>query len=99
MIFFVAKYQMNSRYLALAAAFIATTIYGINHTVAKEVMPVYIGSAGFIMLRLLGATALFWLISLFTPKEKIEPKDILKIVFASILGGFTDALQEYREGI
>ena len=49
MIFFVAKYQMNSRYLALAAAFIATTIYGINHTVAKEVMPVYIGSAGFIM--------------------------------------------------
>ena len=50
---------MNSRYLALAAAFIATTIYGINHTVAKEVMPVYIGSCGFIMLRLLGATAFF----------------------------------------
>ena len=75
MIFFVAKFQMNSRYLALAAAFIATTIYGINHTVAKEVMPVYIGSAGFIMLRLLGATVLFWMISFFTPKEKIEYRD------------------------
>ena len=96
MIFFVAKYQMNSRYLALAAAFIATTIYGINHTVAKEVMPIYIGSAGFIMLRLLGATALFWLISLFTPKEKIEPKDILKIVFASILGMCTNMLAFFR---
>ncbi len=96
MIFFVAKYQMNSRYLALAAAFIATTIYGINHTVAKEVMPVYIGSAGFIMLRLLGATALFWLISLFTPKEKIESKDILKIVFASILGMCTNMLAFFR---
>ena len=96
MIFFVAKYQMNSRYLALAAAFIATTIYGINHTVAKEVMPFYIGSAGFIMLRLLGATALFWLISFFTPKEKIESKDILKIVFASILGMCTNMLAFFR---
>ena len=45
---------MNKRYLALIAAFLATTIYGINHTVAKEVMPVFIGSSGFIMLRLLG---------------------------------------------
>ena len=96
MIFFVAKYQMNSRYLALAAAFIATTIYGINHTVAKEVMPVYIGSAGFIMLRLLGATVLFWMISFFTPKEKIESKDILKIVFASILGMCTNMLAFFR---
>ncbi|GIS01122.1 MAG: hypothetical protein CM15mP102_19420 [Flavobacteriales bacterium] len=45
---------MNKRYLALIAAFLATSIYGINHTVAKEVMPIYIGSSGFIMLRLLG---------------------------------------------
>ena len=97
MIFFVAKFQMNSRYLALAAAFIATTIYGINHTVAKEVIPVYIGSAGFIMLRLLGATALFWLISLFTPKEKIESKDILKIVFASILISSTSEKKSYGQ--
>ena len=43
---------MNSRYLALIAAFLATSIYGINHTIAKEVMPIYIGSSGFIMLRL-----------------------------------------------
>ena len=87
---------MNKRYLALIAAFLATSIYGINHTVAKEVMPVYIGSSGFIMLRLLGATLIFWLISLFTPNEKIEKKDFLKILLASILGMCVNMLAFFR---
>ena len=87
---------MNKRYLALIAAFLATSIYGINHTVAKEVMPIYIGSSGFIMLRLIGATVIFWLISLFTPNEKIEKKDFLKILLASILGMCINMLSFFR---
>ena len=87
---------MNKRNLALIAAFLATSIYGINHTVAKEIMPIYIGSSGFIMLRLLGATSIFWLISLFAPKEKIERGDFLKIVFASILGMCINMLAFFR---
>lgn len=87
---------MNKRYLALIAAFLATSIYGINHTVAKEVMPIYIGSSGFIMLRLIGATLIFWLISLFTPNEKIEKKDFLKILLASILGMCINMLAFFR---
>jgi drug/metabolite transporter (DMT)-like permease len=87
---------MNKRNLALIAAFLATSIYGINHTIAKEVMPIYIGSSGFIMLRLLGATSIFWLISLFAPKEKIERGDFLKIIFASILGMCTNMLAFFR---
>ena len=87
---------MNKRYLALIAAFLATSIYGINHTLAKEVMPIYIGSSGFIMLRLLGATLIFWLISLFTPNEKIEKKDFLKILLASILGMCVNMLAFFR---
>jgi drug/metabolite transporter (DMT)-like permease len=87
---------MNKRYLALIAAFLATSIYGINHTIAKEVMPIYIGSSGFIMLRLLGATLIFWLISLFTPNEKIEKKDFLKILLASILGMCVNMLAFFR---
>ena len=87
---------MNKRYLALIAAFLATSIYGINHTVAKEVMPVYIGSSGFIMLRLLGATLIFWLISLFIPNEKIEKKDFLKILLASTLGMCINMLAFFR---
>ena len=87
---------MNKRYLALIAAFLATSIYGINHTVAKEVMPIYIGSSGFIMLRLLGATLIFWTISLFTPNEKIEKGDFLKILLASILGMCINMLAFFR---
>jgi len=87
---------MNKRILALIAAFLATTIYGINHSVAKEVMPIYIGSSGFIMLRLLGATTLFWIISLFSPKEVIEKKDYIKILFASILGMCINMLSFFR---
>ncbi|MDC0923430.1 DMT family transporter [Flavobacteriaceae bacterium] len=87
---------MNKRNLALIAAFLATSIYGINHTIAKEVMPIYIGSSGFIMLRLLGATSIFWLISLFAPKEKIERGDFLKIIFASILGMCVNMLAFFR---
>jgi drug/metabolite transporter (DMT)-like permease len=87
---------MNKRYLALIAAFLATSIYGINHTVAKEVMPIYIGSSGFIMLRLLGATLIFWIISLFTPNEKIEKRDFFKILLASILGMCINMLAFFR---
>ena len=87
---------MNKRNLALIAAFLATSIYGINHTIAKEVMPIYIGSSGFIMLRLLGATSIFWLLGLFAPKEKIERVDFLKIIFASILGMCINMLAFFR---
>jgi len=90
------NFGMNKRYLALIAAFLATSIYGINHTLAKEVMPVYIGSSGFIMLRLLGASLIFWLIGLFTPNEKIEKKDFLKILLAAILGMCINMLAFFR---
>ncbi|WP_190810149.1 DMT family transporter [Flagellimonas sp. S3867] len=77
---------MSKRTLALLAALGATTIYGINHTLAKGVMPHYVGAFGFIMLRLGGATILFWAISIFGPKEKIEKKDWGRIFFCSLLG-------------
>ena len=64
---------MNKRILALLAAFGATTIYGLNHTIAKVIMPEYIGAFGLVMLRVVGATVLFWIISLpFLTKKSIE---------------------------
>lgn len=77
---------MSKRTLALLAALTATTIYGINHTVAKGAMPDYVGPFGFIMLRLGGATLFFWAISIFGPKEQIEKKDWLRILACSLLG-------------
>lgn len=77
---------MSKRTLALLAALGATTIYGINHTVAKGVMPIYVKPFGFIMLRVVGAAILFWGISVFGPKEKVERKDWGRILACAVLG-------------
>lgn len=77
---------MSKRTLAILAALSASIIYAINHTVAKGVMPNYVGAFGFVMLRLGGASILFWIISIFGPKEKIEKKDWLRIFLCSLLG-------------
>ena len=77
---------MQRKIFALGAATLATTIYGINHTVAKSVMPIYIGSLGFVLLRVLGATILFWVISLFFDSKQIEKKDRLTILKCGLFG-------------
>ncbi|RKR14993.1 drug/metabolite transporter (DMT)-like permease [Maribacter vaceletii] len=77
---------MNTRTLAILAAIGATTIYGINHTIAKGVMPTYVKPFGFIMLRLVGATLLFWAVSFFVPKEIIEKKDWGRVLICAITG-------------
>lgn len=73
-------------HLALAAAYI---IFGVNIVTTKDV-----SNSGIIppqvlfTMRALGASTLFWLISLFLPKEKIPLSDLWKIALASILGLF-----------
>ena len=87
---------MKSRALALLAAFGATAIYGMNHTIAKVVMPHYIAPFGFIMLRVVGACILFWLVSFFIPKEAIERKDFLRIAFTALFGMCINMLMFFK---
>ena len=77
---------MNKRTLAILAALGATTIYGLNHTIAKGVMPTYVKPFGFIFLRLFGATLLFWGISIFGPKEKLERLDWGRLLVCAFFG-------------
>lgn len=77
---------MNARLLALLAATAASTIYGINHTIAKGLMPTIIGPFGFILLRVTGAALLFWIISVWYPSEKIDRKDLPKMIACAIFG-------------
>lgn len=77
---------MSKRTLAILAALGATTIYGINHTIAKGVMPTYVKPFGFIFLRLFGATLLFWGISFFGPKEKLERRDWGRLLICAFFG-------------
>ena len=87
---------MKSRALALLAAFGATAIYGMNHTIAKVVMPHYIAPFGFIMLRVVGACILFWLVGFFIPKETIERKDFLRIAFTALFGMCINMLMFFK---
>lgn len=77
---------MNKRVIAFILAFIASTIYGVSFTIAKDVMPLYIKPQGFIVLRVSGAMLLFWLISLIIPKEKIAYNDFIRIFFMALFG-------------
>lgn len=77
---------MNSRTLALTAVFIATLIYGVTFTIAKEVMPQYIKPFGFILLRVAGATVVFWFIGLLIKAKPIEKSDYKHILLASFFG-------------
>lgn len=77
---------MNQRALALIATTIATLIYGVTFTIAKDVMPLYIKPFGFILLRVAGATFVFWLLSLFVKASPIEKTDYKKIAVAAFFG-------------
>ncbi len=77
---------MNQRTLALIAVSIATLIYGLTFTVAKDVMPLYLKPYAFILLRVSGGTIVFWTFGLFIKKQKIEKSDYKKIVLASFFG-------------
>ena len=87
---------MNNRTLALLAALIATIIYGINHTIAKDVMPTYVQPFGFIFLRVMGAALLFWCIAPFAPKQKIESKDWGRIIICAIMGMVINMLAFFK---
>ena len=77
---------MNKRTLAIFAALGATTIYALNHTIAKGVMPTHIQPYALVMLRVIGACALFWIASFLGPKEKIEKKDYRRLLICALLG-------------
>ena len=87
---------MNNRTLALLAALVATTIYGLNHTIAKGLMPTYIKPFGLILLRVLGATILFWLISIWGPKERIDIKDFKRIILSALFGMVINMLMFFK---
>ena len=72
--------------LAHLSLFAANLIYGLNYTIAKEVMPEYIEPFGFIFCRVLGALILFWLFSFVGKSEKVVPKDLKRLFICGLFG-------------
>ncbi len=87
---------MDKRTVALLAALGASLIYAVNHTIAKGVMPTYIKPFGFILLRVVGATILFWTISFWGPKQKIERSDWARIIICAFFGMVINMLMFFK---
>ena len=67
----------------------AYLIFGLNIVVCKDLTSSgVISPLALFTLRSLGAGALFWIISMFLPKEQVERRDLPKIFAASVLGFF-----------
>ena len=86
---------MNKTVLAHLALIGAQLLYGANYTIAKEVMPEYIQPFGFVLLRCLGATSLFWLTGLII-KEKVDKKDLGKLALGALFGIVINQLMFFK---
>ncbi len=77
------KFTFWKAHLAL---FSVNALYGASHVLAKGIMPTYLTPNVFILLRVLGATLLFWIVRAFLPKEKIARKDYPLLVASGLFG-------------
>jgi drug/metabolite transporter (DMT)-like permease len=60
-------------------------IYAAGFSIIKEVTPEHVSPAGFVALRVIGATPLLWLAGLFI-KEKVSKKDLRRLALLSLFG-------------
>lgn len=80
---------MRQTWLGHVACFLSYAIFGVNIVLCKDIAGSDILTPyGLFFLRVVGATALFWLSSAFVPKEHIPRKDMIQIVVASFFGLF-----------
>ena len=69
------------------ASFLSYAIFGLNIVMCKDIANSDVLTPyALFFLRALGATALFWLTSLFVRNEHVPRRDMLRIVVASFLG-------------
>ena len=77
---------MNRILLSHAALFIVNLIYALNYSIAKDVMPDYIEPSGFILLRVIGGSLLFFFTYLFFVKEKVKKQDVFRLMLCGLFG-------------
>lgn len=82
---------MNNNIKAHLALLGANIIYGINYSVAKDVMPDHIAPFGLVFCRAMGALILFWVVHLFN-YEKVAKKDFLLLAACGIFGVFANQM-------
>lgn len=76
---------VNKTLLAHITLLTSMIIYAAGFSIIKEVTPGYVSPAGFVAIRVIGATPLLWLTGLFI-REKVSYADLKKIMVLSLFG-------------
>lgn len=83
----------ESKLIGHAACFVAYAIFGINIIVCKDLTGSHlISPIALFTLRSVGAGLLFWILSIFMPREKVALRDHPHILLASVFGFFLTQL-------
>lgn len=79
----VSKTQIIQAHFALL---VVNLLYGANHVLAKGVMPQYLDPTTFILLRVSGAVALFWVLLHFQKRKPVDRSDYWRFAAAGLFG-------------
>ena len=69
-----------------AAILTANVIFGLGVPVTKFLLDEWVTPMTYMATRCIGAALIFWVVSLFLPKEKVERRDLLVIMAGGLLG-------------
>ncbi|MBQ1819586.1 MAG: DMT family transporter, partial [Bacteroidales bacterium] len=94
----MAGNRTNSKWIGHLAVLAVYIIFGVNPNCSKAVVPDYITPEAYTALRLFVGAAGFWLISLFTPREKVARRDMWTIALGAVslygtLWAFAEAMR------
>ena len=78
--------MQNHRLQAHTAVLLANIIFGLGVPVTKLLLDQWVSPMAYMATRCLGAAAIFWLISLFLPREKVALRDLTVIILGGLLG-------------
>lgn len=76
----------RNKILAHSSLLVANIIFGLGVPITKLLLDNWVSPMAWMATRCIGAAAIFWLISLFMPKEKVAPRDLLVIMLGGLLG-------------
>ena len=70
----------------LIAILSANTIFGLNIPITKALVANWMSPMAYTTTRMVFGALVFWLISFFFKKEKVQPRDLLIILIGGIIG-------------
>lgn len=65
---------------------IVNVIFAINIPITKSLFPDWVSPQGLTLMRMLFACVMFWIVSLFAPKEKVDIKDFKLLIVCGLCG-------------